>query len=568
MKIGLIGINRYAKFLNFAYDLHIYAFQQYLAQLGHESVILDYKPVTFGAFDMRHPADYAESKYRDAVMKKSKKDIELWSQLALGYRTAARERERRFDMFEAFIDKNLVFTPEKYDSDALEVEDPGFDCYICVTDVIWQSVPTHLFDRGFLLGSKAFEGKGKIAYAASRGFSPPFTEQQSSAFFDYLRDFDAISVRENDFREYIEENSELEAPTVLDPVLLHDADFWADVAQPPKEERYVLLYYVMEKSADTIAKAVEYAKAHDLTLVELSDRPLKYGKVDDPDVKHIARYDVSMEEWLGYIQHADAVFTNSFHGCCFSLLFEKTFFVGSRNGQKVPNFLATFGLQGRQFSRDVNVSDLDPHVSYEGVREILAQRRSQSTDFLVQALETARTGAATRPPLSLLEDRRRHLTYPAIFHSGYGGEAAELRSDRATRALAVSTFGDGSFEYQRSGDRYENSGSDRIKLDSRFVSRTHTFAGWTLRVRIDNHWYWYLDDGTLARGDVRGDALDGRKAVLGEKAAVPHLPVSKVSVVVFVARWKPRVLHEATGSARRAARAVARRVKRSLRRSR
>src|SRR5699024_7148683 len=190
-------------------------------------------------------------------------------ELAMGYRSVVEERERRFDKFESFANERMKFTEEQYDSDLLEVLDPGFDCYICVTDVIWQSLSRYNFDRGFMLGSKTFEGKQKIAYAASRGASKDFSKKQEEIFFQYLNDIDTITLRERDFSEYIEENSNLESPLVVDPVLLHETKFWEDIAKEPKEEKYVALYYVMERASDTIDKAVEYAKLHDLTVVEL-----------------------------------------------------------------------------------------------------------------------------------------------------------------------------------------------------------------------------------------------------------------------------------------------------------
>lgn len=547
MKIGLIGINRYAKFLNFACDLHVYAFQEFLGQHGYESTILDYKPVQFGDFDMRHPAPYAEARYRDAVVRKAttpeqiearEKDLQKWAALAVGYRSAWVERERRYDKFEAFIDRHLTFTDEVYDSDLLEVEDPGLDAYMCVTDVIWQSVPKHHFDRGFLLGSKAFEGKPKIAYAASRGAAQDYSDEDAAYFFDYLSDMDAISVRERDFGEYIENNSPYSAPTVLDPTLLHDGDFWSKVSTKPREEKYVLLYYVMESSADTIQKAVEYAKLHDLTLVELSDRPFKHGKVSDPDVKHISRYDVGMEEWLGYIEHAEAVFTNSFHGCCFSLLFEKTFFVGARNGQKVPNFLATFGLTDRRFARNTDVRALDHEIDYAPVREILRERRAQSADFVLGALDAAkkRIEAGEIKDHSVYEARRRALTYPLRFHSNYMGKPTSIAESADAGQLTAKKLRFGALEYGLPQTTYRNDGATAIP-ENRFVVAERDFAGWTLRFRIDNRWFWYLQDDTIAEGDLLGAALDGRKKIFADGAALPHLPVNHVTVGVLVAQW-------------------------------
>lgn len=543
MRIGLIGINRYAKYLNFACNLHVYAFQQFLTQHGYDSTIIDYKPIYFDNFDMRNPAGYAEKKYLAAVGRKAstpsaresrEKAIRKWAEFAVGFRSAEVERARRYDKFERFIADHLVFTEEKYDSDLLEVNDPGFDCYICVTDVIWQSVPGQGFDAGFFLASKAFEGKNKIAYAASRGASKDFVKDEEALFFEYLEDIDRISVRERDFQDYIESRSDLSAPTVLDPTLLHGRDFWEKVTTPPQLDRYLVLYYVMEQSTDTIAKAVEYAKLHDLTIVELSDRPLKHGKVTDPDVKHIARHDVGLEEWLGYIANAECVFTNSFHGCCFSLIYGTPMFVGRRNGQKVPNFLATFGLSDRQFAPDDDVTTFSSEVDWEAAHRQLEERSAESKAFILEALnaaqaETVDHDAATRRH----HERRMQLTYPIHFHSG--GAPADVHT---ASGISLKRLKSGATEYWEKGALYSNDGSTQIP-GSRFKALDHRLDGWTLRFRIDHRWFWYLEDGSIALGKEAGPADGDRPKVFAPNDRIPHIPVNRIKMMVLTAQWKP-----------------------------
>lgn len=549
MNIGLIGINRYAKFLNFACNLHAYAFQQFLAQNGYDSTFIDYKPVNYGKnFSLKHPAADAEEKYRRALLRnpvtreerlQKKKDLVKWANLAMGYRSATVERERRYEKFENFIADHLKFTDEKYDSDLLEIQDPGFDTYICVTDVIWQPIPTYTFDRGFFLGSKAFEGKQKISYAASRGASKGLTDAESEMFFNYLSDIDSISVREHDFREYIESNSDLSAPVVADPTLLHGKEFWQNVSKKPSEERYVLLYYVMEQATDTIQKAVDYAKLHDLTLVELSDRPFRHGKVTDPDVKHVSRYDVGVDEWLGYIENAECVFTNSFHGCCFSLLFEIPFFAGPRNGQKVPNFLEMFGLSDRRFDGSVDVRDLSLEIDFERAQGVLAQEREQGTKFILTALQNAEAAieAGHGKDVSKHERRRRELEFPVLFHSDYGGEVSGLSRSASSAGVEINGQDADWLEYKQPGVRYRNSGSSRIELKNQFVAPGYKFNGWTVRFRIDNDWFWYLKDGSIVQGDLQGRSLNEQKALIRTGEVLPHLSVNKVSVVVLTAKW-------------------------------
>lgn len=537
MKIGLIGINKYAKFLNFACDLHAYAFQQFLQQHDYDATFIDYKPVYYQDFDMKYPAEGAEEAYRAAVRKKAKPSTKKkLAELAMGYRSVVAERADRFDKFDSFVQERLRFTPDEYDSDLLEIHDPGFDCYICVTDVIWQTYSGHAFDRGFVLGSRAFDGKPKISYAASRGAAGDFPAKDLELFSYYLSRFESVSVREDDFREYIETNTSTPATTVIDPVLLHDRTFWDEVAEEPREKGYVLLYYVMEQSTDTIAKAVEYAKQNDLVLVELSDRPFKYGKVTDPDVKLVPRYDVGMEEWLGYIRSADAVFTNSFHACCFSMLFEKCFFVGSRHGNKVPNFLATFGLSGQQFGPDTDVRSLNCSIDYRAARATLTELRKESSSFILEAVRNAESFSSEAAALDIQAAgaRRRNLSYPVHFHSGTPDESLIIHR---TKSLAtIKRLKSGSSEYTLQGHAAINDGKSELPMNH-YSAKSHRFVGWTLRFRIDNRWFWYLEDQSIEPSDIKGSGLSKPKMILPDGATIPHLPVNRVQTAVFTAQW-------------------------------
>lgn len=548
MRIGLIGINIYAKFLNFACDLHVFAFQEFLKGEGHEVAVLDYKPVRHGNFDMRHPQAYTNKKYQQALdlpegtsaeRKHKRGEVHKWQLLAEGYESVRAEREVRYDKFQAFVGKNLQLTKAKYDSDLLEVFDPGFDSYICVTDVIWQSIERHQFDRGFLLGSRAFEGKPKISYAASRGAAKDYSEADQELFLRYFNDIDDVSVREEDFASYIESLTGTRVPTVLDPVMLHDQDFWNRYAKKPEEEEYVLLYYVMEKSTDTIQMAVDYAKANDLTLVELSDRPLKNGLVTDPDVKRVARYDVGMDEWLGYIRHARTVFTNSFHGCCFSVIFEKQIYAGARNGAKVPNFLATFGLDDQRFDATTTLDELAGPIDFAPVRKNWARERERSEAFLRQALAKAEQKVKRHLLIdhSRYDERRRSLEYPVRYHSGKSDSGVTVTDEAEGRGFSVTRTASGASEGTFASERFANSGSEPVP-ESPFAVAGKRFSGWRMRFKIDNGWFWVMDDGTVQpRGRTKGKS--GPSPVkLTPGDPMPHLPVNHISLVVLEANWE------------------------------
>lgn len=553
MKIGLIGINIYPKYLNFACGLHVWAFQQFLQQQGIEAKIIDYKPVHFDNFNMRHPVDHYKNKYQRLVKKtaqtpeeQEEKELELrelqkkiddWGALY-------EEREIRYEKFQSFIDRHYIKTQETYDSDLLEIKDPGFDCYICVTDVIWGLLPVHTFDRAFLLASKAMEGKQKISYAVSRGVPKAYTQEQKALFFRSIEDIDDISVRERSLKEFIEENSNKEAAVVLDPVMLHNKEFWHQLSVKPEETGYILLYYVMEQAADTIARTVEYAKQHDLLIVELSDRPVKGGRVKDDHVRHIARYDVSMEEWLGYLEYADCIFTNSFHGCCYAILFEKLFYVGNRDGDKVTNILETFGLQQLRMTKakdgqDV-LADLPKEIDYEPVREILRNKQEQAKEFVFTALKKAeqRLSENIKKDPARYEEHRRSLTYPLNYHSGKAGASHSYDTERL--GAKVSSFASGAIEYSEAERLYKNDGASRLEKN-RFFLEGHKFIGWSIRLKIDNHWFWYMSDGSLV--PVKGFAeykkqIGLSKMLLPDEGTLPAIPVNRIRNMVAEANWE------------------------------
>ncbi len=381
MKIAIISINAHTKVLNPASPLHTVCFQQFLKQNGIESTIVDYKPVYYGKFDPRHPLFY-QIDYPDSDATIQKNILKKW-------RTLFYEREKRFDRFEEFIEKYYERTDKCYTAKILEKEDPGFDCYICVTDVIWKYNPNNGFDRGFFLACKQMDGKKKIAYAASKGANP-YTTEQAKEFFDYVSDIDYISVREKSLQNYIQENSKLEVTHVLDPVFLQEKEFYDEMAILPKEKKYILIYLAMEKADNLVRTAVAYAKKHGYDVIELSEYPDHVDLADGVNYKLV--YDIGVEEWLGYMMNAEYIFTNSFHACCFSIIFHKQFFVGARAGDKIDSVLELFGLEGRRvkgYAPELAESLAD--IDFTETEVLRKQYVKSSSDFILGAIRDLET---------------------------------------------------------------------------------------------------------------------------------------------------------------------------------
>lgn len=385
MKIGILSINAHTRVLNFASPLHTYAFWKFLDDHGIESTIIDYKPVYYEDFDVRHPLFY----YIDHP----EKTMQAWKPVLRKWKALFYEREQRFDKFEAFIEKYYKMTDRCYSAKLLETEDPGFDCYICASDVIWKYNKGYGFDRGYFLACSQLEGKKKIAYAASRGPNA-YTDSLTKEFFGYVSDMDYLSVREKSLKEFIQANSDLPVSLVLDPVFLHDKEFYDSMAEPPEKKGYVLVYTVMERARRLLKTAVGFAAHHNLEVIELSE---DFKNANIPKgTHHEVIYGIGIEEWLGYMQNAAYIFTNSFHACCFSIIFEKQFFAGARAGDKIDSLLEQFELSGRRvLQNDPGLAIGMEDIAFEEVHLLWDRYRKESENFILGALHALENGEHT-----------------------------------------------------------------------------------------------------------------------------------------------------------------------------
>lgn len=376
MKIGIISINAHTKVLNFASPIHSYAFQQFLLKNGIESTIIDYKPVYYGKFDVRHPLFYYVD-HPNASEKQQKTLLKKWKNLFY-------EREVRYDRFEEFINKYYIKTPKCYNPKLLDKETLDFDCYISATDTIWKNNKNTGFDKGYLLASKCMEGKKKICYAASKGASA-YSKNQDKELYSYISDYDYISLRETSLQQYVKSITGMEFPHVIDPVFLHDKEFYYNITNRPEKKGYVLLYIVMEKAPELVKKAVAFAQEQGLDVIELSE-DMENAKLID-GTTHEVIYGIGIEEWLGYMANADYIFTNSFHGCCFSIIYQKQFFVGARSGDKIDSLLDMFELSWRRIADNSNGTAAEMQdIDYDRVDEMRHAYVKASGDFILNAI--------------------------------------------------------------------------------------------------------------------------------------------------------------------------------------
>lgn len=283
--------------------------------------------------------------------------------------------------FDAFEREVIPHSREIYRNKA-ELNDLPYDVILFGSDQIWNSALTGGVTEEYIGGFACLPGTRKIAYAASCGTSD-FQEESRAAYDAYLRDFFAISVREESFCETLRSRS-YDAKCVLDPTLLLTVEDWKKIireGKPAPLNKYLLLYIFDEdKRVYDLARA--YAKEHHLQIIAIA-----YHKKDEMYGMTV-RTDCGPLAFLSLFCNAAHVVTTSFHGTVFSILFHKDFHCipHPKYHERTDSLLHILELENHNVNELTLLRDVE--TNWEKVDRLLEQRRKDSLSFIKQALTT------------------------------------------------------------------------------------------------------------------------------------------------------------------------------------
>lgn len=202
-------------------------------------------------------------------------------------------------------------------------------------------------------------GKKKLSYAASMP-DIQLSEEQRKLVCQHLQDFDAVSVREKESADYLNRFLKNKVEWLLDPTLLLDKQGWDEVCSERIVEKPYVFCYFLGGGRKMRKRAAYFAKKKGLTLVTL---PHLCGPCsDDLCFGDLRLYDVSPEQFISLIKHAEYVFTDSFHAAVFSNIYSTKYFVFERSGEKsmssrITTLLLLMGDEERFCTGDRNGMD-------------------------------------------------------------------------------------------------------------------------------------------------------------------------------------------------------------------
>ena len=362
MKIGIITFFNYC---NFGAALQCAGLAQVLKDLGHEPEYIDYtcpfiaNPFGLNSLKKRGPVGYV-------------------------YTSAGHvfylPRHGLFRKFRESIPHTAPVGP-----DSIADYADCYDAYITGSDQVWNTKLTD-FDKHFFLDFVRDPNK-KLSYSASFG-GASIDEKRADEYAELLRDFRAVSVREDYGAELVKRLTGKDAAVLLDPTLLLHREDWEKLAAPGKKKRPTLLVYQMGFSGAMVKTANAIAREKKVAVDYI---PFPLGGV----VPGKYQLRLGPREWLAQFRDADYIVTDSYHGIIFAILFEKQFLVvadGQHKNQRAISLLTRLGLTDRVVTGESH--DIDRPIDYARVKAILEEDRQKSIDWLRRQLDGEREEAA------------------------------------------------------------------------------------------------------------------------------------------------------------------------------
>ena len=378
-----IGITTYFNIKNYGSALQAFAMRNFLTKKGHTAVFLNIKE-TLPVDKILHKLHVAFVTLVKCVIYKqartTQQEINRLKKETTSVITT--ETEKLFSCFEKEYLPSVTIGRRLLKKVAHSDE---YGAFICGSDQIWSPLSPHLSGFKFL----NFAPKCKrIAYAPSFGVSK-IPSYNKLFVKKNLLEIDNISVREFDGAKIVKQLTGKDVPVLLDPTMLLSGEQWREIYQSSisntQSDKYILCYFFDEPDKKAVSKITEFANSKNLKIKVLSSSNTAFIENGAECV------DAGPMEFIQLIDNAQYIFTNSFHGCVFSVLLQKKFIAFGRNHSetvkqtsRIETLLKQVGAQESFYNENQEAFQFPDTGVFEVSIEPL---RSASAEYLINCLK-------------------------------------------------------------------------------------------------------------------------------------------------------------------------------------
>lgn len=359
-----IGILTWHYYNNFGSGLQAFALQETLTRLGYDVDIINYRKFPF--------------RNEHALKKVIKKLIT---------HTVAKVCNKIYNR----VVNNILIFQKRYLNQTEPFADPSYimtiahkyDCLVYGSDQIWApNVYTPIY-----MGAYVPNSVKKISYAASIGLNE-IPADLVEVYKKNLSSYYAVAVREEEGKDLLKNKCGIDASVVLDPTLMIDACTYKSMQRRVRglKGKYIFCYF-LNKEHNYKNKVQEYARKNNLQIIGASDR-----KADAEWMTLLTN--IGADQFLWLINHAETIFTDSYHGSIFSLLFHKNLWTFIRFAEENPicqnsrirQLKKNFNIGNRIITAEQDIDDTIK-IDYTFFEKQLAELKKCSISYLCKAIE-------------------------------------------------------------------------------------------------------------------------------------------------------------------------------------
>jgi len=280
----------------------------------------------------------------------------------------------------SFAKNNIKLRILNSASDIKNIKENEYDIFVSGSDQIWRkkytqgefwnnyiTIPFLQFTNGW--------NKTRISYAASIGVAEgtwEYNKDDCERIKQLLQTFNAVSVREvqsiNDCKKYFS----IEPKQCVDPTMLLPKENYIELCKNEPINNNDVFVYLLDETSEKMTAIVDYCKENNLSY-------FKNKK--------------SVESWLAAFKDAKYIITDSFHGCVFSIIFNKPFiclYNKVRGNTRFDSLIKLFGINNIIY----DISELQTMQFSTANTSSIEQKIANAKNFLFNALALPATKMA------------------------------------------------------------------------------------------------------------------------------------------------------------------------------
>lgn len=353
-----VGVMTFLHNDNYGSTLQAWALQQTLRELGCDAEHIDY-----------HPSQ--KEKIRNLLQSGNSPRLMLEGVRKRMVKASESGARNKSASFAGFYRQHMRLSTLCADQAALKQAAKGYDAVLCGSDQIWSPVwlnPAYFLDFA--------DGKPKAAYAASLGVARMPSGRKAKAMAKLTRDFTAISVREEEGAALLEQITGQRFPVMPDPVCLQPREAWQALAQRPEGRSPYLLCYFIADQPEYWRRVAQIRERTGLDTVVI---PVAAGAYRQP---YERAEGLSPQQWLGWLEGAAHICTDSFHGAAFAAILGRPMTILRRYREDDPE---SKNSRVDQLMRSLGITDTE-HMNWPEAEARMAALRLQGRKWLEETL--------------------------------------------------------------------------------------------------------------------------------------------------------------------------------------